>query len=138
MFVHACHCYWCQRETGSAFAINALIEASRVALTEGEIETVLTPSKSGQGQRIVRCPTCRVPLWSYYGGKLKDLVAFVRVGTLLSPDLCPPTIHIYTESKQDWLSLSGDVPVVPAHYSAAKYWPQASLDRRAALFATLA
>ena len=30
MFVHCCHCRDCQRQTGSAFVLNALIEADRV------------------------------------------------------------------------------------------------------------
>ena len=32
LFVHACHCRWCQRETGSAFALNALIESGALSL----------------------------------------------------------------------------------------------------------
>ena len=63
LFVHCCHCRWCQRETGTAFALNALIEADRVELLAGEVDVVDTPSESGQGQRISRCPTCRVAVW---------------------------------------------------------------------------
>jgi hypothetical protein len=36
LFVHCCHCTWCQRETGSAFAVNAFIEASQVELLNGK------------------------------------------------------------------------------------------------------
>src|SRR5580658_970618 len=52
MFVHCCHCRWCQRETGASFALNAMIEADRVELLQGEIEAIVTPTLSGKGQKI--------------------------------------------------------------------------------------
>jgi|SRR5687768_13049545 len=134
MFVNCCHCRWCQRETGTAFALNALIEAERVSLLAGTPEPVETPSNSGKGQVIWRCPTCRVALWSNYGG-LGDLVRFIRVGTLLEPDHFPPEAHIFTSSKQPWLALPPDTPSFPEYYDAKELWPPASLERRAALLA---
>ena len=131
MFVHCCHCRWCQRETGSAFALNALIEADRVELLAGPVEVVDTPSCSGNGQRIARCPTCRIAVWSQYGS---PLVSFIRVGSLDDPDAFPPDIHIFTSTKQPWVTLSGDVPVVPEYYRSAERWPAASLERRRLLF----
>jgi hypothetical protein len=136
MFVHCCHCRWCQRETGSAFVLNAMIEADRVLLTSGEGATALTPSESGKGQKICRCPTCRVALWSHYAGA-GDAVCFVRVGTLDEPDQFPPDIHIFTASKQPWVLLPPDVPAVPEYYDRGEMWPAASLERRAALLAKL-
>jgi hypothetical protein len=132
MFVHCCHCRWCQRETGSAFALNAIIEADRVQLLQGAPQIVDTPSLSGRGQRIARCPTCRVAVWSHYAGA-GQAVCFVRVGTLDEPDRVPPDIHIFTESKQPWVLLPPDVPAVRQYYDMAKRWPAASLARRAAL-----
>src|SRR5262245_24309299 len=85
MVVHCCHCRWCQRETGSAFALNALIEADRVVLLSGAPEPVDTPSNSGKGQKIWRCASCRVAVYSNYAGA-GDSVHFVRVGTLDRPD----------------------------------------------------
>lgn len=132
MFVHCCHCRWCQRETGSAFALNALIEADRVVLLAGAPEVVETPSASGKGQRISRCPHCRVALWSTYAG-FGEAVRFVRVGTLERPDELPPDIHIFTASKQPWVVLPPGTPAVPAYYSSREYWPAESLERRRAL-----
>jgi hypothetical protein len=129
MFVHCCHCRWCQRESGSAFALNALIEADRVELLHGDVEIVDTPSNSGKGQRIARCPTCRIALWSNYGGA-GDLIRFVRVGTLDEPDRHPPDIHIFTMSKQLWVVLPPGTPAVEAYYDAKAYWPPDSLERR--------
>jgi hypothetical protein len=134
LFVHGCHCSWCQRETGSAFAINAMIESDRVTLLQGEPETVMTPSRSGRGQKIVRCPSCRVALWSHYAGA-GDAVRFVRVGTLREPGRLPPDIHIFTSTRLPWVVLPPDTPAVPEFYDLKKYWPPESLERRRALAA---
>ena len=99
LFVHCCHCRWCQRETGASFALNALIEADQVQLLQGEVEIINTPSNSGKGQKISRCPRCRIAVWSNYAGG-GDAVRFIRVGTLDEPDRLPPDIHIFTASKQ--------------------------------------
>jgi hypothetical protein len=136
LFVHCCHCRWCQRETGSAFAINAMIEADRVELLSGTPEIVETPSESGRGQKIARCPRCRVAVWSNYAGA-GDAVRFIRVGTLLEPDRLPPDIHIFTESKQPWVVLPPGVPAVAQYYDRKEYWPEESNRRRDALLARL-
>ncbi len=133
MFVHCCHCTWCQRETGSAFALNALIEADRIELLCGSVDEVDTPSNSGKGQRISRCPTCRIALWSNYAGA-GNAIRFVRVGTLDEAFRLKPDIHIFTSTKQPWVILPPDTPAVAEYYERKKYWPQASIDRRAALF----
>jgi hypothetical protein len=132
LFVHCCHCRWCQRETGASFALNAMIEADRVLILAGEPQPVMTPSNSGKGQKIVRCPACHVALWSHYAGS-GDAVSFVRVGTLDEPDRLPPDIHIFTASKQPWVVLPPGMPAVAEYYNRNDYWPKASLERRRAL-----
>jgi hypothetical protein len=134
IFVHCCHCRWCQRETGTSFALNAMIEADRVVLLKGEPEIVDTPSNSGKGQKITRCPACRVALWSNYAGA-GDAVRFVRVGTLEEPDRLPPDIHIFTASKQSWVVLPPGMPAVAEYYDRDQYWPRESLERRRVLLA---
>lgn len=130
IFVHCCHCRWCQRETGSAFALNAMLETANVTLDAGTPETVDTPSASGKGQRVVRCPACKVALWSHYAGA-GPKIAFVRVGTLDTPDSCPPDIHIFTASKQPWVVLPPGARAVPEYYDRDAEWPAESLARRA-------
>jgi len=132
MFVHCCHCTWCQRETGTAFALNAMIETDRVELLNGEVDVVDTPSNSGRGQKIARCPKCRIAVWSNYGGA-GDVVRFIRVGTLDDPTRCPPDIHIFTSTKQPWVMIPEGTPAVQEYYDAKKFWPPQSLERRAAL-----
>ena len=128
MFVNCCHCRWCQRETGSAFVLNAMIEADRVERLSGEVDVVDTPSNSGRGQKISRCPKCRVAVWSNYSGA-GPAIRFVRVGTLDEPDRLPPDIHIFTESKQPWIVLPADVPVMREYYDTWQVWPKESQDR---------
>ena len=115
LFVHCCPCRWCQRESGAAFALNAVLEADRMILLSGEPVIIDTPSASGMGQKIARCPACHVALWSNYAGA-GPLIRFVRVGTLDNPDLLPP-----------------DTPAVSEYYDRVQYWPPESLARREAL-----
>ncbi|PGH06795.1 hypothetical protein AJ79_06437 [Helicocarpus griseus UAMH5409] len=130
LFVHCCHCKWCQRETGSAFALNILIEPDRVKNLQDEPELIETPSESGIGQQIFRCKKCHVAVWSCYGGA-GPFVRFVRAGTLDQAHLVKPDIHIYTCSKVPWLEVKeGDVPVKEGFYDTAEEWPEESLKRR--------
>lgn len=132
LFVHCCHCRWCQRESGSAFALNAMIESDRVTGLAQPPERVETPSASGRGQIIARCPNCKVAVWSHYSGA-GTLIKFVRVGTLDDPDRLPPDIHIYTSSRQPWVILPEGVPTVAEYYDRRAYWPPESLARLKAL-----
>jgi hypothetical protein len=136
LIVHCCHCRWCQRGSGSAFALNAMIEADRVTNLGAPPDLVDTPSHSGRGQRIARCPTCRIAVWSHYAGA-GESIAFVRVGTLDSPDALPPDIHIFTSSKQPWVLLPEGTPAVPEYYDHKLYWSPESQERRKALLARM-
>jgi hypothetical protein len=137
LFVHCCHCHWCQRESGASFALNALLEADRVLLLAGSPQLIDTPSQSGKGQRIARCPTCRIALWSHYAGA-GPCLSFIRVGTLDPPDHLAPDIHIFTSSKQRWIELPSGVPAVAEYYDREAYWPRESLERRLALLPLIA
>ena len=128
MLVHCCHCTWCQRETGSAFAVNALIEAPLVAVTKGAPQQVTLPSASGQGQVFTRCTACGVTLWSNYAAA-QDKVHFLRVGTLDDPSQMPPDIYIFTSSKQPWVVLPEGTPAVEEYYQRSAYWPADSVAR---------
>jgi hypothetical protein len=132
LFVHCCHCRWCQRESGASFALNALIESDRVMNLGTEPEIIDTPTQSGKGQKIARCPKCRIAVWSNYWSA-GPVIRFVRVGTLDEPDDLPPDVHIFTASKQPWLQLPADVPSVSEYYDRKSLWPADSLARRQAL-----
>lgn len=132
LFVHCCHCRWCQRESGSSFALNAMIEGDRVTQLAQSPELVNTPTASGRGQLIARCPACRVAVWSNYASA-GPLIKFVRVGTLDNPDLLPPDIHIFTASKQPWVTLPENSPAMEEYYDRELYWPAESPARREVL-----
>ena len=133
MFVNCCHCTWCQRETGGAFVINAIIERSCVELIRGAADAVVTPSESGKGQIIHRCPACHVALWSHYGGRTP--VAFVRAGTLDRADAVTPGAFIFTRSKLPWVVLPAGIPAFEIYYDMDELWTPEARARRAAALA---
>ena len=128
MFVHCCHCRDCQRQTGSAFVINAIIETDRIALLAGDPAPIAVPTDSGRPHAIYRCRACQTALWSDYGGR--PALRFVRVGTLDDPAALPPDVHIFTRSKLPWVELPETVPAFDVYYDAQALWPAASLERR--------
>ena len=131
MFVHCCHCRDCQRQSGTAFVLNALIETDRVALLTGAPQPIEMPTDSGRPHRIFRCPQCQTAVWSEYGGVQK--LRFVRIGTLDEPTALEPDVHIYTRSKLPWVTLPDGVPAFAAYYDSKQLWPAASLQRRRAI-----
>jgi hypothetical protein len=133
MFVHCCHCLDCQKQTGGAFAINALIEASNVEIVEGVPHGVTMPTESGRPHIIYRCPKCQVALWSVYGGRHQ--IRFVRVSTLDTPHDIFPDVHIFTRSKVPWVALPPAVRAFEVYYDVEKEWPEESRARRKAAMA---
>ena len=128
MFVHCCHCTLCQRQTGSAFAINALIETARIELTGGSPAPISMPTESGRPHDIYRCPRCQVAVWSDYGHR--PALRFVRVATLEHPRALVPDVHIFVRSKLPWVRLPNDARTFEAYYDMEREWPAESLARR--------
>jgi len=133
LFVHCCHCLNCQRQTGSAFVINILIEADRVELLAGEPQRVDVPRDDGSMQQVFRCPACQVALYSIY---TRPKVNFVRAGTLDDPSTVSPDVHIYTKSKVPWVTLPESVPAFEVYYDTKELWPAASYERLQAALAS--
>lgn len=130
LFVHCCHCLNCQRQTGSAFVINVLIESDRLEIVTGEPQPVEVPRDDGSTQEIFRCPDCQTALYSLYG---RPVVAFVRAGTLDEPAGVSPDVHIFTRSKLPWVELPESVPSFEVYYDMDALWPADSLLRVRAL-----
>jgi len=130
LFNHCCHCLDCQRQTGSAFVLNALIETDRIEILKGAPKATSMPTSSGSPHDIYRCPTCHTAVWSDYGRR--PALRFVRMGTLDDPFALKPDVHIFTRSKQPWVSLPADVPAVEVYYDMQALWPAESLARRRA------
>ena len=131
MFVNCCHCRDCQRQTGSAFVLNALIEADCVTLLAETPESVPVPTDSGRPHDVYRCPKCRTAVWSDYGRR--GVMLFVRVGTLDDASALPPDAHIFTRSKLPWVTLPAGVPAFEVYYDMKALWPAESLARRQAI-----
>jgi hypothetical protein len=129
LFVHCCHCLNCQRQTGSAFVINLLIESARVEMLAAEPEPVQVPRDDGSAQQIFRCPRCQVAVFSHYGW---PGVSFLRGGTLDDPTQIMPDVHIYTRSKVGWVTLPEGAPAFEAYYDSNQLWPPESLERLSA------
>ncbi len=126
LFVHCCHCLNCQRQTGSAFVINLLIETDRIELVAGATHDVDVPRDDGSVQTITRCPECEVALYSRYG---HPGLRYVRAGTLDDPSQVAPDVHIFTRSKLPWVMLPAGVPAVEVFYDRGELWPPESLAR---------
>jgi hypothetical protein len=131
MFVNCCHCRDCQRQTGSAFAVNALIETDRIKLLKAAPKRVTVPTDSGRPHDIYRCAKCQTALWSDYGRRV--VMSFLRVGTLDDATALPPDVHIFTRSKQPWVVLPKGARAFKIYYDMKKEWPAESLERRKAL-----
>ena len=125
---HACHCTWCQRETGGAFAINAVVETTSVEMLKGAPVTFAMPSQSGKGQVLHRCSDCGVTLWSNYAGS-GPAMAFVRVGTLEPGHGIVPDVHIFTSTKLPWVPLPEGAAVYEEFYSPPDVWGAEGLAR---------
>ena len=124
--VHCCHCDDCQRHTGSAFVLNAIIETSQLRIISGDLEAVSVP-RTYAPHDIYRCRKCKTALWSDYGRRPQ--IRFVRVGTLDEPRALRPDIHIYTACKVPWIKLPKGTPAFREYYDAKKVWPKKSLQR---------
>ena len=158
IIIHCCNCESCQRETGSAFAVNLVVEADQVELlpsgrhsTESNLEhgdmfkpkLILMPSESGRGPLVARCPICFVAVWSYYpdGG---PFLSFIRGGTLDKTsvdgssikELLQPDLFIFTKFKQPWVVYPAaaieDGKVMAEFYDPKECWPEEALTRFAA------
>ena len=133
LFVHCCHCLNCQRQTGSAFVVNLLIEADRIELISGEPQPVDAPRDDGSAQRIFRCPACQIAVYSEY---TRPEIRFVRGGTLDDPSSVEPDVHIFTRSKVPWVELPRSVPSFDVYYDTKALWPPASLERLESILAS--
>jgi hypothetical protein len=132
LFTHCCHCLNCQRQTGSAFVINLLIETDRLEVMAGHPAAVAVPrDDAGERKQIIfRCPSCQVAVYSQY---THASVRFVRGGTLDDPSAVAPDVHIFTRSKVPWVTLPDSVPAFDVYYDMNELWPAASLERFEAL-----
>ncbi|KAF2796069.1 hypothetical protein K505DRAFT_323589 [Melanomma pulvis-pyrius CBS 109.77] len=155
LIVHCCHCTWCQRETGTAFLLNAMVESTNftykytptpsstttttiTATTTAAVLFTPTPTASGSTQTMARCPACLTVVFSHYSG-FGSAMTFVKAGTLSegSRQRVRPDLHIFTSTKAEWLDLSAEaergVPIFDEYYDKEVVWSEEALERRSVL-----
>ena len=96
IFVNCCHCRQCQKLSGSAFALNAMIEADRVE--------VLAGADRLENSRGTRCGECRTLLWGTHS-MFGERIFFLRVGTLDEGERLEPGAHFFVRSRHPWVAI---------------------------------
>jgi hypothetical protein len=129
--VHGCHCRFCQAASGSAFAVNLMLETAQVAVTAGRTQQISRQAELGAHTRHV-CPNCRTELFGHHPMLGPD-IAFVGAGVLDRPGGYAPDVHCFTRSKYDWVVLPAGVPAFEGNYDMAAVWSDEAKARVAKL-----
>jgi hypothetical protein len=108
--VYCCHCLFCQSGSGSAFSEQAVIPADSIA-ARGEIEDYRFERPDGSEGHHRLCALCHTRLWST--SSTIPSLALLRAGTLDRSSELVPSAHIWTQRKQAWVSLGGEVAQWP-------------------------
>ena len=109
IITHCCHCRNCQKASGSAFSINAMIESEHLTVLEGTPERF----RGTDSQEVARCAACGLTLWSQHP-HFGEAIAFVGVGVLDQGERLAPEAHYFTRSKHPWVQLPPDLPAFEA------------------------
>jgi hypothetical protein len=128
IFVNCCHCRQCQKLSGSAFAMNAMIERDRVEVTAGA--EALESARGGGA----RCSECGVILWGTHRF-FCDAILFLRVGTLDEGERLAPSAHFFLRSKHSWVPVPDGIPAfetLPGPGDPPLFGPEADARVRAA------
>ena len=128
IFTNNCFCRLCQRQTGTASAVNAFIETDQLEHLAGDLTAHELLTGSGGVQTVLRCKQCGTPLWSHYP-RLGNIGSAIRVGTLDNPSAVTPDAAIFVSEKPSWASLPHGVPAFDATYKPADVLPPDRLDR---------
>ena len=106
--VNCCHCRDCQTITGSAFALNAMIETGAIEVTHGA-PVVRSRERGERGDtRAWRCGRCETLLWADHP-MFGDKARFVRIGTLALGEGLPVDAHYFVRSKHPWVTVPAGV-----------------------------
>lgn len=107
---YACHCTICQRSTGASFAHQMPVPEHALTVT-GDLTPVPMPTLSG-GLSVQRyCAKCLTRI--YNTNSAWPGMAIVRAGTVDGSETLSPRLHIYTSTKQPWITLPEGVPAYP-------------------------
>ncbi len=104
-----CHCSYCRRASGSAFASNATISSDAFKLRSGE--ALLKEFESTPGKFRSFCSNCGSPIYARLPAVPQILR--IRVGTLSSDPISRPGGHYDVESKAPWFTITDALPQSP-------------------------
>ncbi len=127
LFVHACYCTDCQRRSGAAFGLTMVLVENQLRLVKGEPLSHDQVADSGKIKTQFFCPECGTMLWGRSGSRPGAVSLFP--GTLDDTSWFRPAAHIWTRSKQAWVSFADSAPAFETVYDPAVIWPKASLAR---------
>jgi hypothetical protein len=104
--VSVCHCYDCQKRSGSAFAVQARFAADAVTIS-GAHKLYLHSGDSGNKADFHFCPVCGGTLWYH---ALPDLSLYaIPVGAFADKDCPTPQYTVYLDRKHDWVTINDEV-----------------------------
>jgi hypothetical protein len=99
-----CHCRHCQKQAGTAFS--ALIAVPFASLERsGELTTYEDGSEAGRPVLRKFCGKCGSPVFSETPDGMAQGMIFIKAGTLDDTSDLAPTVHFWTASKQNWVTL---------------------------------
>ena len=101
--VVACHCTDCQRQSGSAFGMTMVVEVSAFRITAGTPRIYHSTSSTGRAKAGAFCPDCGTRI--YHQPQWRKGTISVKPGTLDDTTWLQPQIHIWTASKQPWVTI---------------------------------
>ncbi len=107
--VYACHCHICQRATGSAFSLQALVPEASLAATGPVIVREIVTEDRMSVQRF--CGTCYARI--YNTNTRRPGLAVVRAGALDRSEEIDCRAHIYTATRQHWFTIPDETPSWP-------------------------
>jgi hypothetical protein len=113
--VYACHCYQCQRGTGSAFNLQAMVPEDALSVTGPVLQYARTTDDHSSEYRL--CGECYSRLYSTTTRRPGN--ALLRAGTLDRSEEIECRAHIFTASKQRWVQLPEGVPAFEGMPKAA-------------------
>ena len=104
--VSVCHCFACQRRTGSAFGVQARFAQSQCEISGRSSQYVRTGDSGGE-ITFHFCPVCGTTLHWQLAGVPGFVV--IAVGAFADPALFTPRFSVYESRRHPWVRI--DAPV---------------------------
>ena len=96
-----CHCRNCQKQSGSALSVVAMVARNGLNVTG---EMAMFEDRGSSGQAVYRhfCPACGSPLVTDTPAAQAEGHIFIKAGTLDETADLTPTVHFWSCRAQHW------------------------------------